>query len=57
MCRQTQQKMVRRSQRVFKKRTVYFADHAFLGGTYQEAQSKFIKNLRENEGFYSGSTR
>ena len=57
MCRQTQQKMVRRSQRVFKKRTVYFADHAFLGGTYQEAQSKFIKSLRKNEGFYSGSTR
>ncbi len=38
-------------------RTAYFADHAFLGGTYQGAQSKFIKNLREKRGLYDGSAR
>jgi hypothetical protein len=40
----------------FSERTAYFADHAFLGRTYQGEQSGHIKRLREKRGFYDGST-
>ena len=38
-------------------RTGYFADHAFLGGTYQTEQLRYIGNLRKTEGFYDSKTR
>jgi len=41
----------------FSERTAYFADHAFLGGTYQGVQLKYIERLRQKWGFYDGSTR
>jgi RHS repeat-associated protein len=41
----------------FSERTAYFADHAFLGGTYQGEQSDFISDLRKKWKFYDGSTR
>lgn len=33
-------------------RTGYIADHAFLGGTYQSEQMKYIRELRKTYGFY-----
>jgi hypothetical protein len=41
----------------FSERTAYFADHAFLGGTYQGVQGDYIERLRQIRGFYDGSTR
>jgi hypothetical protein len=41
----------------FSERTGYFADHAFLGGTYQRAQQDEIDDLRIQHGFYNGKTR
>ncbi len=38
-------------------RTGYFADHAFLGGTYQMEQSDYIDILRRKEGFYAPKAR
>lgn len=35
-------------------RTAFIADHAFLGGTYQHAQFKYIEQLREKWKFYDG---
>lgn len=38
-------------------RTAYIADHAFLGGTYQRAEFKYIDLLRNKHGFYDAKTR
>ena len=38
-------------------RTAYFADHAFLGETYQGVQLNYIGGLRKKWKFYDGSTR
>jgi RHS repeat-associated protein len=35
-------------------RTAYFADHAFLGTTYQEEQFDYIDDLRQKWRFYDG---
>jgi RHS repeat-associated protein len=40
----------------FSERTAYFADHAYLGGTYQQEQSDYIRELRKTWGFYDGKT-
>jgi len=36
-------------------RTAYFADHAFLGGTYKRVQKDEIRDLRIKHGFYDGN--
>lgn len=41
----------------FSERTAYFADHAFLVGTYQGVQSEYIDRLRQEQRFYNGQTR
>jgi RHS repeat-associated protein len=41
----------------FSERTVYFADHPFLGGTYQGEREKYIGRLRKSEGFYDAKKR
>jgi RHS repeat-associated protein len=41
----------------FSERTAYFADHAFLGGTYQGVQRDEIDKLRGKYGFYDGKIR
>ena len=38
-------------------RTGYFADHGYLGGTYQQSQDLYLGRLRKKEGFYNGKTR
>jgi hypothetical protein len=38
-------------------RTGYIADHAYLGGTYQNAQLEHIGELRKKIGFYNGKMR
>lgn len=49
--------MSSQSKRSLSERTGYFADHAFLGGTYQMEQLKYIRELRKKEGFYDSKTR
>lgn len=37
--------------------TMYFADHAFMGQTYQEGIRQNIEETRSKHGFYNGQTR
>lgn len=38
-------------------RSLYFADHAFLGGTYRETVAESVRQNNENYGFYNGKNR
>lgn len=38
-------------------RTLFFADHSFLGETYQHALKQRISDLNREHGFYDGKTR